>query len=95
MSVEILQEHFFQGEDTGDDTENTEHDLSGVASSLDGNAIQSSVHDESVLEEIMEQLLDQGSNTVVHGRMEIDDDHGLNFEHERDVTVRTIHSIIK
>lgn len=69
-----------------EDTENTEHDISAVASSLDGNPITAEVHEDNVLEEIMERLLERGPN-VSNGTMDIDDDTNLAFDHERDATV--------
>lgn len=69
-----------------EDAENTEHDISAVASSLEGNP---------VVNDIVDQLLDRATNDssrtyseVASGRnhrpMEIDD---LTFEQERDATV--------
>lgn len=69
-----------------EDTENTEHDLSAVASSLEGNPITSRERDQNVIEEIMEQLLEQGPNGG-SGTMDIDDDANLAYNHERDATV--------
>lgn len=69
-----------------EDTENTEHDLSAVASSLEGNPMTSRERDQNVIEEIMEQLLEQGPNGS-SGTMDIDDDANLAYDHERDATV--------
>lgn len=69
-----------------EDTENTEHDLSAVASSLEGNPMASGITDDNVLEEIMERLLEREPNGG-NATMEIDDDPNLGYDHERDATV--------
>lgn len=73
-----------QGEEVVEDTENTEHDISAVAS-MDGNPMVSSVHDDTVFQEIMEQLLERGPNGS-NGTMDIDNDGNISYEHERDAT---------
>ncbi|XP_031335949.1 E3 ubiquitin-protein ligase HUWE1-like isoform X2 [Photinus pyralis] len=88
-----------QGEETIEDAENTEHDISAVASSLEANPEVSVAHGEAdnVLEHIMDQLLERGNNDsnrtytdVASGRnhhaMDIDDDGNLGFDHEPDAT---------
>lgn len=75
-----------QGEEAVEDTENTEHDLSAVASSLEGNPMASGIPDDNVLEEIMERLLEREPNGA-NATMEIDDDPNLGYDHERDATV--------
>lgn len=52
----------------------------------------SGLSDENVLEEIMERLLERESANVGNNTMEIDDDPNLSYDHERDATVRLIHS---
>lgn len=80
----------FQGEDTVEDTENTEHDISAVASSLEGNPMTTRERDQNVIEEIMEQLLEQGGPNGNSGTMDIDDDANLAYDHERDATVSAL-----
>ncbi|KAK4872231.1 hypothetical protein RN001_016355 [Aquatica leii] len=88
-----------QGEETIEDAENTEHDISAVASSLEANPELAAVHEEAdnVLEHIMDQLLERGNNEanrsyseVASGRnhhtMDIDDDGNLGYDHEPDAT---------
>ncbi|XP_022915522.2 E3 ubiquitin-protein ligase HUWE1 isoform X2 [Onthophagus taurus] len=72
-----------QGEETVEDTENTEHD---VASSLEGNPISSNAMDANVLDDIMERLLERGPNVALDTTMDLDDDTNMGFEHERDAT---------
>ena len=51
-----------QGEETVEDTENTEHDISAAAESLEPTSesqVQEGADDEAGLEDIMEQLLDR------------------------------------
>lgn len=71
-----------QGEETVEDTDNTEHDLSGVASSLEGNTIGTTGN---VLQEIMERMFEPDQNGGA-GPMDIDDDPS-HYDHEADVTV--------
>ncbi|CAH0561864.1 unnamed protein product [Brassicogethes aeneus] len=77
-----------------EDTENTEHDISNVASSLEPNPVAAS-EGESVLEEMMEHILEHRNNEtnqtydVASQRnhtMDIDDDGNLTYDHERDAT---------
>lgn len=92
--------YYFQGEETIEDAENTEHDISAVASSLEANPEVSTVHEEAdnVLEHIMDQLLDHGNNETTrsysevasgrnHHTMDIDDDGNLGYDNEPDATV--------
>lgn len=77
-----------------EDTENTEHDISNVASSLEPNPVAAS-EGESVLEEMMEHILEHRNNETnqtydvssqrTH-TMDIDEDGNLGYEHERDAT---------
>ncbi|KAK5639592.1 hypothetical protein RI129_012084 [Pyrocoelia pectoralis] len=87
-----------QGEETIEDTENTEHDISAVASSLEANPEVTVAHEaDNVLEHLMDQLLERSNNDsnrtyteVASGRnhhaMDIDDDGNLGFDHEPDAT---------
>lgn len=83
-----------QGEDI-EDTENTDHDISAVASSLENNAVGTGELD-NTLEEMMEILEQrnndnsQGYNDVPSSRnntMDIDEDGTIGYDHERDATV--------
>ncbi|KAJ8947109.1 hypothetical protein NQ318_002468 [Aromia moschata] len=82
-----------QGEEI-EDAENTEHDISAVASSLENNAVGSGELD-NTLEEMMEILEQrntensQGYNDVTSNRnntMDIDEDGTIGYDHERDAT---------
>ncbi|CAH1960708.1 unnamed protein product [Acanthoscelides obtectus] len=84
-----------QGEEI-EDAENTEHDISAVASSLENNAVGSGELD-NALEEMMEHILEhrnndnsQGYNDVPSSRnntMDIDEECTIGgYDHERDAT---------
>ncbi|XP_018576077.1 E3 ubiquitin-protein ligase HUWE1 isoform X3 [Anoplophora glabripennis] len=82
-----------QGEDI-EDAENTDHDISAVASSLENNAVGTGELD-NTLEEMMEILEQrnndnsQGYNDVPSSRnntMDIDEDGTIGYDHERDAT---------
>ncbi|KAF5283384.1 hypothetical protein FQA39_LY04760 [Lamprigera yunnana] len=88
-----------QGEETIEDAENTEHDISAVASSLEANPEATNVHEaaDNVLEHIMDQLLEHVDNEANrsysevassrnHHTMDIDDDGNLGYDHEPDAT---------
>ncbi|CAH1153351.1 unnamed protein product [Phaedon cochleariae] len=78
-----------------EDAENTEHDISAVASSLESNPV-APVELDNALEEMMEHILDhrntdnsQGYNDVPSSRnntMDIDEESTIGYEHERDAT---------
>ncbi|KAJ8914753.1 hypothetical protein NQ315_013256 [Exocentrus adspersus] len=81
-----------QGEDI-EDAENTDHDISAVASSLENNAVGTGELD-NTLDEMMEILEhrntdSQGYNDVPSSRnntMDIDEDATIGYDHERDAT---------
>lgn len=83
-----------QGEEI-EDSENTEHDISAVASSLENNPVGTGELD-NTLEEMMEHILEhrnndnsQGYNDVPSTRnntMDIDEDGTIGYDHERDAT---------
>nr|XP_023021300.1 E3 ubiquitin-protein ligase HUWE1-like [Leptinotarsa decemlineata] len=78
-----------------EDAENTEHDISAVASSLENNTVGTGEL-ENALDEMMEHILErrntdnnQGYNDVPSSRnntMDIDEELTINFENERDAT---------
>ncbi|KAJ8970022.1 hypothetical protein NQ314_001451 [Rhamnusium bicolor] len=82
-----------QGEEI-EDAENTDHDISAVASSLENNPVGTGELD-NTLEEMMEILEQrnndnsQGYNDVPSSRnntMDIDEDGTIGYDHERDAT---------
>ncbi|XP_025833004.1 E3 ubiquitin-protein ligase HUWE1-like [Agrilus planipennis] len=89
-----------QGEETIEDTENTDHDISAVASSLEANPEATNVPEESdhVLVNIMDQLLERGNgdggsrsysevaSSRNHHGMDIDEDANMSYDNERDAT---------
>lgn len=85
-----------QGDEVAEDTENTEHDVSAVASSLEANPSNQADVTDNLLE-IMDQLLERAvndTNTSSHNHaMDIDDDGIVRYEHERDATVILIYCI--
>lgn len=75
-----------QGEEATEDTENTDHDVSAVASSLEVNPSNQADDADNLLDimdQILERTVNDGAPTHNHA-MDIDDD---GYDHERDATV--------
>lgn len=81
--------HFYlicQGEEAAEDTENTDHDVSAVASSLDANS-GNPLDPENILDimdHLLERTVNENSNAGRNHAMEIDEDGNLAYDHERD-----------